>query len=450
MAENTKKVQSDALAAIDAQRQKAASQLINPNDPTLINRERLRLGLSYGDTVRGLKLEAETRQKRHAQQSAMLADMEAGTRFGIGILGDEGLGRLEGREDIERLRGQYAEQLKAAQDRAAQSVDIGEERLGDIESRLRAIADQGLSTQEAQAKRERAFQDIQRATQTQSRQAQALLSRAGVRGAVAGRQLLDIESQGAQRRSEISRDIFLESEAVRRQGLANLAQFGVQRSNLELGREAAEQRRQEFASSALTDQAGFVSQVATFDLGQAAKEKDILLQSGLGFAQIGQSERSGQAQAAAVAAQRPACFLPGQHVEMEDGSTKAIENLKVGDIVKEGGKVLVVGHGEADEIFTHGSLRITGDHAIHDGKGWVQIKHLKQPKYFIKKPVKVYNLITENHKLIVEGQLCGDWYDPKTIDGLRGLLYNTKCAILNKVRISVQRLSKRMRRLIRI
>ena len=154
----------------------------------------------------------------------------SGAQFGAGVLGEEGLGRLGTDTEVQETLGRFKD-----------------------------VADKGLSRGEVAAERAQAFRGIESNTQTGMRSLQGRLAKMGVKGAVAGQQLIQREIQGAQQKSDIEQNLFLKSEQVKREGLKDFSQ-----------RQGA---------------------VKTFDLGQSAKEKDIILQSGLGFAQVGSAER---------------------------------------------------------------------------------------------------------------------------------------------------------------
>jgi hypothetical protein len=259
-------------------------------------------------------------QAQAAQQSSQGVDqtVQKGKDFAKEVIGT-GLGRLGTDKDVTGVLSQYASQAANLQNRAKQSANIRQvtdpaAQMGDIEARLRSVADQGLSSQESQMMREKAFEDANRSTQTASRRMQALLGSSGVKGATAGRQLLDIEAAGAQNKTNLSRDIFLQSEQVRRQGINDLAQFGISRGNLsnqsaqigvnrDIAMENAANARLGMAGDALSQSANALAQVKTFDLSQLAKEKDIQMQSVAGFMQIGQADRAAALNAQAVAKQ---------------------------------------------------------------------------------------------------------------------------------------------------
>jgi hypothetical protein len=256
--------------------------------------------------------EAAIRKAEEARAQEMQRDMSRGQDFARGLLGSGGLGRLAGKvEGISQGFSERSAKLKALSDQGVQLTDVQDiqedPELAAIQGRLRNLSEQGLSRPELQMKRERAFGEISRATQTASRRAQALLARAGVRGSVAGRQLLGLEQAGMDKRADVERDLFLESENIRRQALGDLSQFSLRRQEvsqagqlgvgrLRLDKESTEERlnaaRRSAYGDALSRQSEFETGIATFDLGQAAREKDMLLQAGLGFAQMGVAERS--------------------------------------------------------------------------------------------------------------------------------------------------------------
>jgi hypothetical protein len=186
-------------------------------------------GLTH--TINSAQKSKAALSKKLGGETAKDKAMLRGAQFGADILGEEGLGR----------RGSDAE-------------------VADVLARKKAIADQGLSRGEVAAERAQAFRDIDSQTQTGMRSLQAQLARMGVKGATAGQQLIQRQVAGAQQKGDVSQNLFLKSEQLKRSGL------------------------KEYGES--------LGNVKSFDLGQAAKEKNIVLQSGLSFAQMGSSERA--------------------------------------------------------------------------------------------------------------------------------------------------------------
>ena len=171
---------------------------------------------------------------------AKTRDIISGAQFGETVLGEEGLGRSTDSADVNQAMSQLREQS------------------------------QGFSGAEALARREQAVGNLNQANQGQQRALQAQLARAGVRGGQAGAQVRDTAIAGLQQRGNLERDLFLQGEEAKRTGTAAFAQA------------AGEQSK--------------------FDIGQASKEKNIVLQSGLGFAQLGAAERGAKIQAEATKA----------------------------------------------------------------------------------------------------------------------------------------------------
>lgn len=156
-------------------------------------------------------------------------DMQAGKQLGEEIVGD-GLGRISDQEGVK-----------------------------DVRSMLKAQSS-GQDSKARQLSREAGLEQIQGSMQSASRGLQSSLARSGVKGGAAGQANVELAAQGLQQRRSLERDIYMADEQARQQGVANLAQFE--------------------------------TKTAEFDLAQAAKEKNILLQSQLATAELGSTERS--------------------------------------------------------------------------------------------------------------------------------------------------------------
>ena len=171
-----------------------------------------------------------------ANQSARQRDLVSGSQFGEAVLGEKGLGRLSTDTDVQ-----------------------------DTLSRFKDISENGLSSKEVEAERTQLFSGIDRNVQTSLRGLQGRLAASGVRGASAGRAVTNAALEGASQKTDVERQLFLKSAQTKRQGL------------------------QDFSSK--------LGAVKSFDLAQESREKDIVLQAGLGQAQLGVSERSAKAAA---------------------------------------------------------------------------------------------------------------------------------------------------------
>lgn len=368
--------------------------------------------IQYNTPIESQGTSTMTAAVQNALKSSLDKDIVAGRKFGQEVLGKDGLGRLSKNASINDLRGSLVNQTKnrmnqmvsgAPQIAQTNLTQQNLERLGNVREasidsvgnldaiqqgneqgyvqnaydRMQNIANQGLSRQELQAEREGLTQQLQRAQQTASRSALAQQGQTGVQGAVAGRQLMDINMQAANQRAGIARDLFLKSEQVKREGAGNLANLAMQRQsgedarnqafqslNLNRGQSllqaqqnrsinenqmnqardislmnAGQQRSQAQANmnsqlqlnqanldanrvqsneqlfqgrqsnyeQSLANRMSTETALATFDLGQSAKEKSMLAQTSLGYGALGAAERgaklSADASIAAAAAQ---------------------------------------------------------------------------------------------------------------------------------------------------
>lgn len=176
-------------------------------------------------------------------------ELVSGAKFGEAVIGPEGLGRL----------------------------GTDPEMQGVLE-RLKSLS-QGMSAPEEQARREQALREINTGSLSQQRALQAQLARAGVKGAAAGAQNTQVVNANIAARGNLEQQLMAQKSDMERRGL--------------------------------TDYSNVLGSTKTFDLSQAAKEKDIILQSALGERQLGEVNRQGltqaqlAAQAAAEAAKAP-------------------------------------------------------------------------------------------------------------------------------------------------
>jgi len=239
---------------------------------------------------------------------------------------------------------------------------------------------QGYSSEESLARKEQALSSHNQAQQATERALQSRLARAGVRGGQAGAQVRDTAIAGLQQRGNIERDLFISGEQAKQTGAQNLYNAA--------------------------------SNVGQFDLGQAAKEKNIALQSGFGFAQLGSAERaaflSSQSADKAAAARMAGvgggggsglmggigggiiggaagavtgavgaifCHEESTLVLMEDLTYKMIKDIRLGDSVHLGGEVKLKGdlYNEA-EMFEYKGELVTGSHYVLEGDNWLKVK----------------------------------------------------------------------------
>lgn len=293
-------------------------------------------------------------------------DTMEGVEFAAGVLGEEGLGRLGDDAEVQETLGRFKD-----------------------------IADKGLSRQELAAERAQATRSIDSATQTGMRGLQAKLAKMGVKGSVAGQQLIQRELGGAQQKADLSQNLFLKSEQIKREGLKDFSQ------------------RQ--------------GDIKTFDLGQSAKEKDIMVQSGLGFAQMGSSERtakyaaeqSARASIASARASKPSCFVGSTLLEDVDGNKIKFEDLQPGIMLKDNNLVMGVSkHLAVDDLYYFKGTKVTGCHFVFSNGNFVQVKNAvgaEKIEYDVDE-VYVYNIITSSGVVEINNELFSDWNDDDLVE----------------------------------
>ena len=246
----------------------------------------------------------------------------------------------------------------------------GLERMGDdrdvqdVLSRKKKIADEGIGLAEREQMRSRMAQQMGQAQQLAGFKLGGALG--GAKGAGVAAQQRSLAAQGMAARAGIESDIFMASEAAKRKGLES------------------------YASS--------LGEVKTFDIGQAAKERDIMFQSIMGYEQMASSERAAELEA--EAARKAACHVAGTKVLMADESYKSIEEIKVGDEIALGGVVYgtgVVMH--VGNLYKYKEELVTGSHLIYSQQTdtFVRAEELEEVEEIEKKETTlVYPIYTEN------------------------------------------------------
>jgi hypothetical protein len=298
----------------------------------------------------------------------MAGDIAKGAAFGEAVVG-EGLGRIGDDPTVAAMEAQAAELAK------------------------------GMSSEEMQARKEQGLEEISGTAAAQSRAAQARLARSGVKGQAAGAQLAGIAQTAVEARGDLERDLMLQERQAQIEGL------GIQ------SKMVGENRR--------------------FDIGQAAKEKDIALQAGLGFAQMGAAERgaaaSARAQVKAAKASKQSCFVQGTKIKMKDGSTKNIENIKIGDELMYGGVVYSLLCSLVSEVYDIDGVQVSGGHAILSGNKWKRARDVGGRK--LEGIFPVYNLSNERHRICTDNdQLWADFEETDFCDKIND---NQSLEVLN-------------------
>lgn len=118
------------------------------------------------------------------------------------------------------------------------------------------------------------------------------------------------------------------------------------------------------------------------------------------------------------------CFAAGSMFIMSDGSIKAIEDIKIGDVMLEGGRVrtTIVGDGLLEPWFMYGKIKVTGSHTVFEDGVW---KRVADARHAIPTDADefIYTLINEKHRMISEDKTrYGDYDEVDNRDIEDGLL----------------------------
>ena len=111
------------------------------------------------------------------------------------------------------------------------------------------------------------------------------------------------------------------------------------------------------------------------------------------------------------------CFHPDTQVEMENGSTKAICKIKIGDETK-GGKVLATTRGIGQGFYWYGGVLVTAKHAVKEDGIWVRVENSKNGRLFPYLTEVVCNLVTDKHRIWANGIEFSDEHENDNYENL--------------------------------
>lgn len=194
------------------------------------------------------------KREDQARISQAQGRIEAGQELAQSLIPEGSLGRID-----------------ENQVRQGRSADIA-----DIIAQRKKIAEQGLAREEVQAERAKASEEINRQSETQRRRLAAIQATQGIRGGTATAQQSELLLQSLQARAGVERDLFLQSEQVKREALGQLEQSVSAAEASEASRQAAR------------------IQLQQFNLQQAAKERFGQVSTALGFAGMVSGDEASQ------------------------------------------------------------------------------------------------------------------------------------------------------------
>ena len=107
------------------------------------------------------------------------------------------------------------------------------------------------------------------------------------------------------------------------------------------------------------------------------------------------------------------CFAPETPIQLENGKTVMIKNLKLGDTLVNGSVVEAVMRikNYNDPYYKIGDIHVTGSHYVKHGTKYVQVKNLPTAERTEKIDDVVSCLVTNDHKIPVGKEMFWDWED---------------------------------------
>lgn len=103
------------------------------------------------------------------------------------------------------------------------------------------------------------------------------------------------------------------------------------------------------------------------------------------------------------------CFAPGTCVLMADGSKRPIEQVRVGDLLADGGRVTMTGLFLASDLYRLDGVEVTGDHLVRGDTGWIPVREHPHAIRLLTGERLVHNLATTRNRVNAGGHLFADY-----------------------------------------
>lgn len=94
------------------------------------------------------------------------------------------------------------------------------------------------------------------------------------------------------------------------------------------------------------------------------------------------------------------CFVAESFFVMADNSTRAVEDIQLGDTMKDGGVVISVRRSYVDEnVFDYKGTHVTGSHAVFEDGLWIRVGDSKHSVPLAHRGI-VYSVVNEKHRMV--------------------------------------------------
>lgn len=116
----------------------------------------------------------------------------------------------------------------------------------------------------------------------------------------------------------------------------------------------------------------------------------------------------------ALSSLNPFCFDGNVQIRMKDGSIKKAKDIKVGDELAIGGRVIGCGEALSNEMHYYGDVLVSGAYAVFENGKWLRVQDSKLSNKVDLGEHKVYPIACENHIIITKDNQV--WADMTEID----------------------------------
>ena len=111
---------------------------------------------------------------------------------------------------------------------------------------------------------------------------------------------------------------------------------------------------------------------------------------------------------------RRRCFSPDTVIKLQNGESRKIHELELGDILVNGSVVdatMKIKNQDDPYYKLPGDILVTGSHYVKDGDTFKQVKNLTDAEATTQVDSAVYCLVTNDHKIPVGDYIFWDWED---------------------------------------
>jgi hypothetical protein len=111
------------------------------------------------------------------------------------------------------------------------------------------------------------------------------------------------------------------------------------------------------------------------------------------------------------------CFRKSTPVQLENGKVKPISNIRVGDKLQNGGKVISFMRFSGDEVPVYAyptetdTVFVAGSHLVLENMKWIRVDESPKAQYVNEEELDLYCLLTESGRIGIDGVTFADYME---------------------------------------